>query len=79
VARGNFGGRRAHCKYIIWTFCAVSCARTAEGVDFPVWIVDSGGLKEAQVQSYSPGGASVPTSEGRRHLANTIEPSVKLL
>ena len=31
---------------------------------FAVWIVDSGGPKEAQVQSYSPGGANVPTWEG---------------
>jgi len=32
--------------------------------------VDSDGPKEAQVQSYSPGGVNP------RHLANTIEPSV---
>jgi len=31
---------------------------------FAVWVVDSGGLKEAQVQSYSPGGAKVPSWEG---------------
>jgi len=31
---------------------------------FAVWIVNSGGLKEAQIQSYSPGGASMSTSEG---------------
>jgi len=37
---------------------------------FGIWTVDSGGLKEVQVQSYSPGGANVP------HLANTIEPAV---
>jgi len=30
----------------------------AERVDLPVWIVDSGGPKEAQVQSYSPGSAN---------------------
>jgi len=29
-----------------------------------VWVVDSGGSKEAQVQSYSPGGANVPSLEG---------------
>jgi len=28
---------------------------------FAVWFVDLGGPKEAQVQSYSPGGANVPT------------------
>jgi len=31
---------------------------------FAVWVVDSGGLKEAQVQSYSPVGANVPTWKG---------------
>jgi len=31
---------------------------------FAVWVVDSGGPKEAQVQSYSPGGAHMPTWEG---------------
>jgi len=28
-----------------------------------VWVVDSGGLKEVQVQLYSPGGANVPSWE----------------
>jgi len=27
---------------------------------FAVWVVDSGGLKKAQVESHSPGGANVP-------------------
>jgi len=31
---------------------------------FAVWVVDSGGPKEARVQSYSSGGATVPTWEG---------------
>jgi len=31
---------------------------------FAVCIVDSGGLKEVQVQSYLPGGTNVPTWEG---------------
>jgi len=35
----------------------VGCAKTAD--QFAVWVVDSGGLKEAQVQSYSLGSASV--------------------
>ena len=43
---------------------AVSCAETAESIDFTIWVVDSGGLKEVQVQSYSPGGANMPTWEG---------------
>jgi len=39
------------------------CAKMAELHRFAVWVVDSGGLKGAQVQSYSPGGASVPSWE----------------
>jgi len=31
---------------------------------FTVWVVDSDGLKEAPVKSYSPGGANVPRLEG---------------
>ena len=42
----------------------VNCAKTAEPVDFAVWVVDSGWPKEAQVQSYSPGGTSAPSWEG---------------
>jgi len=38
----------------------VSCAEIAEAV----WVVDSLGLKEAQVQSYLPGGANVPSHVG---------------
>jgi len=48
--------------------------------------VDSGGLKEAQVQSYTSGGANMhkfnrirqvaPVCPHGRNLANTIEPSV---
>ena len=42
----------------------MSCAETAEPIDLPfeLWLVDPGGPKEAQVQSYSPGGANVPTT-----------------
>jgi len=40
----------------------VNCAETADR--FTVWMVDSGGLKEAQVQSYSPDGANVPSHVG---------------
>jgi len=31
---------------------------------FTVWVVDSGGRKEAQLQYYSLGGANVPSWEG---------------
>jgi len=38
--------------------------------------MDSHGPKEAQAQSYSPGGANVPLWEAHwRYLVNTIEPS----
>jgi len=37
----------------------VSCAKMDETDQFGVWVVDSGGLKEAQVFSYSHGGASL--------------------
>jgi len=40
---------------------------------FAIWVVDLGGPKEAQVQSYSPGGANVPIWG---HLANTSQLSV---
>jgi len=56
-----FGERRVHCKYRGFLPWAVQYGWTDR---FAVWIVDSGGPKEAQVQSYSPGGASVPTWEG---------------
>ena len=54
----------------------MSCAETVEPI---VWVVDSGGLKEPQVQKYLPGGANVPTWQGilaPPGEANTIEPSV---
>jgi len=60
--RGNFGGKGPHFKVL--ALSAVSCAETAEPIDFPIWDVDSGVLKEAQVQSYLPGGANVPSPVG---------------
>jgi len=54
----------------------VSCAKTAETIDLS--FVDSGGPKEAQVQSYSPSSANVPLWEGTltgvlvgRHIGTT--------
>jgi len=39
--------------------------------------VDLSESKDAQVQSYSPGGANVPSWEARcRHLSNKVEPFV---
>jgi len=40
-----------------------SCRELCKNGLFAIWIVDSGGPKEAQVQSCSPGGANVPTLE----------------
>jgi len=55
----------------------MTCAETAETDRFAVLVVDSGGLKEAQVQSYLPGCTNLPSHMAHwRHLANTIEPSV---
>jgi len=47
----------------------VSCTKNCWSDQFTVWVVDSGGLKESQIQSYSPGHIW-------HHLANTTEPSV---
>ena len=45
------------------TFCRKLC-KNGRTDRFAVWIVDSGGPKEAQVQSYSPAATYVPTWEG---------------
>jgi len=47
----------------IGTFCRELC-KNGRTDRFAVWTVDSGGPKEPLVQSYSPGGANVPTWEG---------------
>ena len=47
----------------IGAFCRELCKK-GQTDRFPVWIVDSGGPKEALVHLYSPGGANVPTWEG---------------
>jgi len=39
---------------------ADNCAKIGWTDQFCIWVVDSGGLEEAEVQSYSPGGANVP-------------------
>jgi len=40
---------------------AVNCAKMAEPIDLPFGLWTRVGLKEAQVQWYSPGSASVPS------------------
>jgi len=50
----------------------VSCAKRLNRTDrFAVWVMHSGGLKDAHVQSYSPGGANVPSWE------DTLPPPLK--
>jgi len=64
VGRVILGEMSAYCK--ILGFTAVSCAKTAEPIDLPfvLWTREEGKegrAKEAQVQLYSPGGASMPS------------------
>ena len=51
----------ARCRQFARRHPAVSCAEMAEPIDLPfgLWT----GMKQAQVQSYSAGGASVPSRE----------------
>jgi len=51
-----FWERVAYCN--LETFCRELC-RNGWTDRFAVWFVDSGGPKEAAVESYSPGGASI--------------------
>jgi len=62
MRRGNFWGK-GRPLLSIGTFCHELC-RNSWTDRFAVWVVDLDGPKEAQVQSYSPGGANVPTGEG---------------
>jgi len=58
--KGQFLGKRAPIvKYR--DFLSRAVHQTWSVDRFAVWVVDSGGPKEAQVQSYSPGGANVPS------------------
>jgi len=57
MIRGNFGGKGRLLKSI-GTFCYELCRNSC--IDqFAICVVDLSGQKEAQVQSYSPGGANV--------------------
>ena len=47
----------------------MSCAEVAEPVDLPFGFVDSGGPKEAKVQSYSQGGTTVHNFNRIRQVA----------
>ena len=62
MGRGNFGGNEEPIVSIV-TLCRELC-KNGWTDRFPVWIVDSGGPKEAQVHPYSSGGATVSTWEG---------------
>ena len=57
----------------------MSCAETAELIDLLFGVVDSGGPKEAPVQSYSPGGANVPRMDGTLAPRGEYDSAVRLL
>ena len=42
----------------------MSCAKTAELIEMQYGLWTRVGIKEAQVQSYLPGGANMPSQEG---------------
>jgi len=51
-------------RTLLWSSLAATImvhSRSAAVTDLPFWFVDFGGPKLAQVQSYSPGGSSVPS------------------
>jgi len=48
----------------VYPTTVVICEKMVKLIDFAVWVVDSGGLKEVQVQPCSTGGANMPTWEG---------------
>jgi len=68
MRRGNFGEMVAHpiVKYRDFLPWVVGNGWTDR---FAAWVVDSGGLKEAQVQSYSQGGANVHNFSRIRQVA----------
>jgi len=45
------------------TLCRELCSNGSTD-RFAIWVMDLGGPKEAQIQSYSPDGANVPTWKG---------------
>jgi len=53
----KFNCIRQVAQMCLTTLCHELC-KNGWTVRFAVWVVDSGGLKEAQVPSYSPGGAT---------------------
>jgi len=59
---GNYQGK-GHAQTCPTTLCHELC-KNGWTDWFAVWVVASGWLKEAQVQSYSPGYANVPSLEG---------------
>jgi len=62
MRKGNYYGK-GHIRACPTTFCRELC-ENGSTYRFAVWVVDSGGPKEAQVQSYSSGGVNVPSREG---------------
>jgi len=56
------GARKSEIAEVIGTICSELC-KNGRTDRFAIWVVDSGGAKEAQVQWYSLGGANVPSCE----------------
>ena len=61
MGRGKFRGENGRPIVKYRDFLSRAVHQTWSVDRFAVWVVDSGGPKEAQVQSYSPGGANVPS------------------
>ena len=61
--KGQFWGKGSPIAQV-QGLSAVSCAETAEPIDLPFGLWTRVGPKEAQVRSYSPGGANVPSHVG---------------
>jgi len=59
MRRGNFGGK-GHPLQSIGTLCHCGLCKNGWTDRFAIWLMDSGGPKEARVQSYLPGGANMP-------------------
>ena len=78
IGNGQFWGKEEPIVSIE-TFCRELCKKSGWADWFVIWIVDLGGPKVAQVQSYSPGGANVPSIPLNRPCAAAMRRVVKLL
>jgi len=76
--KGQFWWIGGIVKYSHFLPCLCKNGRTDDTDPLAVWVVDSSGLKDAQVKSYSSGGANVPPWKDTLppHGECAIEPSV---